>query len=297
MRRANARHHVFALRILQELAVEDLLAGGRIAREAHARGRCFAQVAEHHGLHVDRGAQVVRNLVHLAIVDGAVVEPGAEHGIARALELIHGLLRKRLAGLLLHQLLIARDHLLQILGRQPGIELHPGLLLLAIEDLVEIVLRDLQHHVAVHLDEAAIAIVGEPRIVALGHEGLHGLVVQPQVEDGVHHARHGELRAGAHAHQQRIRDIAELLPHALFQGAEGFQHLLVDLRRNGVVVVEIDVADFGRNGESGRHRQLGPAHFGKPGALAAERVFHLPVTVGGSVAERVDMFVHASLLL
>ena len=68
MRRADAGHHVFALRVLQELAVEGLLAGGRVAGEAHAGGRGFAQVAEHHGLHVDGGAEVVGNLVHLAVV-------------------------------------------------------------------------------------------------------------------------------------------------------------------------------------------------------------------------------------
>ena len=296
VRRANAGHHVFALRVLEELAVEGLLAGGRVAGEAHARGRGFAQVAEHHGLHVDGGAQVVRNLVHLAVVDGAGVEPGAEHGVARALELGHGILREGFAGLLLDQLLVAHDDLLQVFRGQLGIELRLGLLLLAVEYLVEIVLGDLQHHVAVHLDEAAVAIVGEARIVALGFQRLDGLVVEAEVEDGVHHARHGELGAGAHAHQQRVLDVAQLLSHALFEDLERFQHLRVDLRRNSVVVLEVDVADFGGNGEAGGHRQLGPAHFGEPGAFAAERIFHFSITVGGSVAERIDNLLHALLL-
>ena len=139
LRRADAGHHVFALRVLEELAVEGLLAGGRVAGEAHAGGRGFAHVAEHHGLHVDGGAEVVGNLVHLAVVDGAGVEPGAEHGVARALKLRQGILRERLAGLLLDQLLVARDDLLQVFGGQVGIELGLGLLLLAVEDVVEIV--------------------------------------------------------------------------------------------------------------------------------------------------------------
>ena len=86
VRRADAGHHVFALRVFQELAVEFLFAGGGIAREAHAGGGSLAHVAEYHGLHVDRGAQVVGNLVHLAIVLGAVVKPGPEHRVARALQ-------------------------------------------------------------------------------------------------------------------------------------------------------------------------------------------------------------------
>src|ERR1039457_1744215 len=201
VRRADAGHHVLALRVLQELAVEGFFAGGGIAREADAGGGGLAQVAEHHGLYVDGGAQVVGDLVHLAVVLGAVVKPGAEHGVAGAGELHQRVLRERLAGLLLHQLLVAGDDLLQILGGEIGIQLGIGLLLLSVEDLVEIVFGDFENHVAVHLDEAAIAIVGEARVVALGNHGFDGFVVQAEVEDGVHHARHGELGAASNADQ------------------------------------------------------------------------------------------------
>ena len=58
-RRAHAGDHIFALRVHQVLAKEHVLAGGGIARKAHARAGVVAQVAEHHGLHVDRRAQPV----------------------------------------------------------------------------------------------------------------------------------------------------------------------------------------------------------------------------------------------
>ena len=217
LRGADAGHHVFALRVDQELAVERLLAGGRVAREAHARGRRLAQVAEHHGLHVDGGAQVVRNAVHLAIVLGAIVEPGAEHGVARHGELLHGVLRERFAGLLLHQLFVIDDDGLQVFRGQVGIELGADFLLAAVEDGVEIVLLDIQHHVAEHLDEAAIAVLREARIAAAALVRDHGLVVQAEVQDRVHHAGHGELRAGADADQQRVLGVAQFLFHALFE--------------------------------------------------------------------------------
>ena len=293
VRRADAGDHVFALGVFEELAVEGLFAGGGIAGEADAGGGSFAEVAEDHGLDVDGGAEIVGDLVHLAVVLGAVVKPGAEDGIAGAGELHEGVLRERLAGLLLHQLLVAGDDFLQIFGGEVGIELGLGLLLLAVEDFVEIVLGDFEHHGAVHLDEAAVAIVGEARVVALGFDGFDGLVVQAEVEDGVHHAGHGELGAGAHADQQRVSGVAELLAHAAFQLLEGVQHLLVDFGRDGELVVEVDVAHLGRNCKAGGHRQLGPAHFGQPGAFATERIFHLSIAVGGSVAERVDVLRHA----
>ncbi len=67
-RRANAGDHVFALRVHQELAVKLFHAGRGIAREADAGAAGLAQVAEDHGLHVDRGAQHVVDVVDAAIV-------------------------------------------------------------------------------------------------------------------------------------------------------------------------------------------------------------------------------------
>ncbi len=74
-RRAHARDHVLALRVHQELAVELFDAGGGIAREADAGAAGLAQIAEDHGLHVDRGAQHVVDIVDAAIVLGTVVLP------------------------------------------------------------------------------------------------------------------------------------------------------------------------------------------------------------------------------
>jgi hypothetical protein len=81
-RRAHAGDHVFALRVHQVLAEEDVLAGGRIAREADAGAGVLAQVAEDHGLHVDRCAQPVVDAVDAAIGLGAIVLPAPEDGVA-----------------------------------------------------------------------------------------------------------------------------------------------------------------------------------------------------------------------
>ena len=99
LRRANARDDVFALRVDQELAVELFRAGCRASRKADARRRAIAGVAEHHLLHVDGRADVVGNVVDAAVFLRARVLPRAEHRVARALELLDRILRKRLAGL------------------------------------------------------------------------------------------------------------------------------------------------------------------------------------------------------
>ena len=160
------------------------------------------------------------------------------------------------------------------------------LCLLRVEDFVELLLVDVQRHFAEHLDEAAVAVVGEARVAGLGHQALDGFVVQAEVEDGVHHAGHGELRAGAHAEQQRVRGVAELLAEVFSSFASALPDLLVDLGRERCCSFsKIDVADFRRDGEAGRNRHAGAAHFGQAGAFAAQRILHLSVAVGRSAAE------------
>ena len=88
LRRADAGDHVLALRIDQELAVEPLLAGRGIAGEGDAGRRGLAHIAEHHGLHIDRGAPAFRDVVQAPIGDGALVHPGAEHRADRAPQLL-----------------------------------------------------------------------------------------------------------------------------------------------------------------------------------------------------------------
>ena len=75
--------------------------------------------------------------------------------------------------------------------------------------------------------------------------------------------------------------------------ASAVEHLLVDLVGNLVAVLEEDVADFGRDGEAGRHGHAGPAHLGEAGAFAAEDVFHLAVAVGSAAAKAINVvFIH-----
>ena len=86
--------------------------------------------------------------------------------------------------------------------------------------------------------------------------------------------------------------IAQLLADLRFEFLQRRQNLLVDLVGNLVAVLEIDVADFGRNGESGRHGHSGAAHLGEPGALAAEDVFHLAVAIGRAAAKAINVVFH-----
>ena len=144
-----------------------------------------------------------------------------------------------------------------------------------------------QHDVAVHLDEAAVAVPREARVAGLLRQRLDGLIVEPEVEDGVHHAGHRVAGAGADGHEQRILEVAELLLRLLLEGGDAGLHLRLERRRIAALVVVVVGADLGGDGESGRHGQADAAHLGEVGALAAEQRLHRAVAVG-LLAEQVD---------
>ena len=285
--RADAADDIFALRVHEVLAEEDVLAGGRVAGKAHAGPGALAQVAEDHGLHVYRRAQPVVDVVDAPVGLGAIVLPTAEDGVAGLHQLIQRPLRKVLAGLLAHQLLVFGDDLLQRIGPQFVVELHGLLLLDAFEDVLEFLLRNIQHHVAEHLDQAAVGIIGKAGILAALRQGFDGVIVQAEVQNRVHHAGHGELGAGADRNQQRVLARAQLLSLQLLQPRQGGVHLNVHLRADRSA--HVFATGLGLNGKARGHRQPGVGHLRQARALAAQHVLHLAVAVGRPAAEEIHI--------
>ena len=203
-RSAHAGNHVLALSVHEEFAVKLLRSGRRIARETHTRAAGVAEVAIYHGLHVDRGPEHVIDVVDAAVVLGAIVLPGAEHSVTSHHQLFMRVLRELALSMLSDDLLVFLNHFLKRLGIQIGIELGFFLLFLSVEHFVEGGFRYFQHHVAEHLDEPPIGVGGKSLIVATLGQRFHALVVQSEIENRVHHARHGKLRARTHAYEQRI---------------------------------------------------------------------------------------------
>ncbi len=58
----------------------------------------------------------------------------------------------------------------------------------------------------------------------------------------------------------------------------------------GSLVGVIIGADFGGDGESGRHRQADAAHLGQVRAFAAEQRFHAAVAVGFLITKQINVF-------
>ncbi len=286
---ADTRDDVLALGVLQVVAVDAGTAGRRIAGEGHAGAGVHAEVAEHHRADVHRGAEVAGDALLAAVELGAVAVPGLEHRADRQVHLLAGVLRERPAGLLLDDVLEPLHQGPEILGVQVQVVLRALGVLGTVQGVVEVLAAHAQHGLAEHLDEAAVGVPREAHgvgclSVSLGRQAVDRLVVQADVEDGVHHARHRELRPGPHGDQERAVGLADALAHPLLQRGEVLGDLGAQLLRL-LPVLQVGAARLGGDGEAGRDRQPQVRHLGEVGALAAEQVLEVSVALGEVVHE------------
>ena len=270
-----------------------MFAGRRVAREGDAGRRGLAHIAEDHGLDGHGRAPGLGNGVETTIGDGTLVHPGGEHRPDGAPQLVLRVLRERLAEELQHLGLVGLDHLTPVRGFEIGVEHVAALFLEVFENVLEIVVFDAEHDIRIHLDEAAVAVVGETVVAGAFRQGSNSLVVETEVEHGVHHARHRGPRTGANRNQKRIGLVGEGSTGQGGDMGQRFIDLAREFRRIGPVVGIIGGAEFGRQREAGGNRQAKVRHFGEVGSLAAEKVAHLTCTLGAAVAEPIHPFAHA----
>ena len=289
--RADTGDHVLALGIQKVFAVEGLLPVGRVAGKSHAGGAVAATVAEYHGLDVDGRPPGARNAVALAVEDRAFVGPRPEHGADGTPKLLVDILRERRAEPGGDEVLVVRDQPNEELRIEFRILLDSRFPLQAGEHLLERIRGGFglgthaEHDTRVHVNEPAIAVVGETRIARRRCQTLHGLVVEPEVQDRVHHPRHRLAGTGTHRHQERVHRVAEALALGPLQHGQLLAHGIGEPGRVVPVVLVVPGADIRGDRETRRHGQSDAGHLGEVRTLAAEQVPHAGVSVG-TLAER-----------
>ncbi len=273
---ADAGDDVFALRVLEVVAVDALVAGSWVAGEGDAGTRLGADVAEDHRDDVDRGAEVGRDALLAAVEPGPIAVPRIENGADGEVELLAGVLRELAAGVVADDALVGLDQGLEVGGVEVEVVLGAPARLQFVEGVLEQLAVGAEHCLAEHREQAAVGVPREPVVAALLREAVHALVVEADVEDGVHHSGHRELRAGPHRDQQRVVGVAEGLAHGLLEAREVLADLVFHLDRR-VAALEIGAARLGGDDEAGRHREADIGHLGEVRALAAEKVLHVSV--------------------
>ena len=231
-----------------------------------------ARVAEHHLLDVDRGAPVVRDAVDAPVGDGPLARPGVEDGQDRAPQLLARVAREVVEGA------EAAGELAQRVDGEVGVETHAVFALDAGDLILEARAGHAADHIAEHLHQAAIGVPREPLVAGARGEPRDGAVVEPEVEDRVHHSRHRVARAAAHGDQQRVLRIREPLAGAVPRVVPAPRRR----RRRAPPghcgrVAHVGDARLGGDREAGGDelRAEHARHLRDVGALAAEQVAHL----------------------
>ena len=269
-RGTNTGNDVLTLRVDKELAVDALLAGGWVTGEADAGCGSVAAVAEHHLHDVNCRAQVARDVVGLAVDVCARVAPRTEYRVDCAHQLLVRVVSPVAAELLVADLLEFGNQLLEVFGVQIGVALDALVGLHGAQRVLVVVGRHALDDLAVHLNEATVAVPSEALVAGFRGDGLHSVVVDAQVQDRVHHARHRDDSTGTHRNQQRLGGVAEFASDALLELRQGGGDLVAKIGRPVAVVVHRFDAGLGGDGKAVGNRHAQTHHFGQVCALAAK---------------------------
>ena len=295
---AHAGDDVFALSVEEKFAVEFVDSVGGIAGERDAGAGGLTGVAIYHGLDVDGGAPLGGDAVFGAVNLSAIIHPRTEDGTGGAAELVPRIIWEGFSGAVFDEGLEALDEFLLVGGGQLAVDdvAVIGLVLECVDHGLERIVvfafafLDADDDVAIHLDEAAVAVPGEALVFGRGDQGEDGLVVETEIENGVHHAGHRVAGTRADGDEEgEAGGIAKLVAHDLLHVLHAGFHLGLQRGRIGALVGVVIGADLGRDREAGRHGEPDASHLGEVGALAAEEVLHRTVTIGAVGAPRVNV--------
>ena len=277
-------NHIFALGVDEPFAIELVVTVGRVAGEGHTGGGGVAHITEHHGLHVYSRAPIVRNVLDLTITDGALAVPALEHAADGTPQLSHGIVREFYAQHFLDADLEGLRQVFELVCGELGIALVPVGFLDFLHHAVQLLADALaigglnafclfHHNVGVHHDEAAVGVVNEARVAGLLDHTRDGLGAKADIEDGVHHARHGAAGAGAAADKERVVLITEFLAHDFFRSFQCCSYFRLEFR--GVAAAQPIVlgAAFGGDGETCRNGHAQEVHLSVAfGVLSAKAI-------------------------
>ena len=180
------------------------------------------------------------------------------------------------------------DQLGHIVRVQFIIHLNALFVLYLVDKLLEGGLRQLHNNVREHLNETAVGIACETRVIGQLGNCFADLVVHAEVKDGIHHAGHGCACTRANGYEQRLLGIAEGFAGNLFKLIE---NLILNIRINSLAVLVITGAGLGGDGETLRHRHAQSCHFSQIGTLAAKQLTHFSV----ALREHVNILFHLGI--
>ena len=232
LRSTDTGYYVFTLSVDEVFAVEDIFTRTSISAKANTRSRGVAHVTEYHSLYIDSCPPFSWDTFHLTIEDSALVHPAIEDSADSTPELLHRVSGEVLTCAALDLLLEEYDQALEFVDVQLVIQADATLCFDTVDDFFEggdIFLRFGLHtedDITIHLDEAAVAIVGEAGIACLLRKAFDDDVIEPKVEDGIHHTWHRGASSRADRYKEWVGGITKGSSHKAFDMMHSAHHFV-----------------------------------------------------------------------
>ncbi len=277
LRSTNTGNNVFTLCVHKELAIELVFAGGWIPGECHTCAAVFSHIAENHHLYVDSCTPVGGNVILATVVDRSFVVPGTEHSFDGFHHLGSGVCREIFSQFCTIEFLEPGNQFLHVFCIQFQIILFALFGFYFINDFFKALFGKAFDNIGKHLDKPAVAVIGKAFIAGFFGDGGSHYIIDAQIQNGIHHARHGSAGSGSYRNKQRVFPVAEFLSGFFFQHAQVFFNLSPDLIADLFPVFVVFVAGFCCNGEAIGHRHAQTAHFSKVCTLSSKQLTHIGV--------------------
>ena len=289
-RSPNTGNNVFALCVDQEFTHQLLFTSCWVTGKCNTSTGFVVQVTEYHRHYVNSSTPRIRNIVVTTVNVCSRVVPATEYSFDCKLQLFNRIRREVRTQLLLVFSLELFSQRLQISSSQFYVELYALFFLHLVDQLFEVLLTNFHNNVGEHLNESSVRVIYEPfksRIRIAFDHCSNNVVIQTEVQDGVHHTRHGSTSTRTNGNQQRVLLIAELLAVDFFHLLNAVHNLCHDFVVDLAAIFIVLGTSFCGDGEALRYRKTDCGHFSQVCTLASEQVPHGHV----AFAEHINPFV------
>jgi len=230
-------------------------------------------VGKHQGLGVDAGAEVIGHPVEGAIDLDTRIVPRIENRLDSEVGLLRLLGRENLARFALDDVFENRDELFPVPGSKIGVRAHALLLLAGCDLVLEQIAGDFENDGGKHLDGAPVGVGGKAPVSSTGNEAFDRFVVEPEVKNRVHHARHRERSARSDRNEKRIFGIAKLLSGLFLNLLYIFLNLLHQTFGKSFLIFIVMSAGLRGDDKTGGYRKSHSSHFGKASPFPPKELF------------------------
>ena len=165
-----------------------------ITGKGNACTRGLAHVSKCHHLHIYSSTPGIWDIVVTAVYISSWVVPGTENSLDCFHQLLLWICWEICADFLFIFSLKLICQLFQIICGQLHILSHAFFIFHLVNQLFEVLFAYFHNYIGEHLNKSSVAVPCPARITGLFSQNLYHLFIQSQIQNCIHHTRHGSSR-------------------------------------------------------------------------------------------------------